>query len=113
LCQGNNEQTFSGSFGQADYIQEYNIAAVHGNRVANIHLETEFCFQNDQRAQESVGVSFPTINYEQTVATRSFMSVMEDSDFLQTSVVSTGTLPFSMSSESDPFHSDWPYWEHN
>jgi hypothetical protein len=22
-------------------------------------------------------------------------------------------LPFSMSSESDPFHSDWPYWEHN
>jgi hypothetical protein len=58
-------------------------------------------------------VTFREIKHQQTTAMGTFLSVLEDAEFLQTSIAAPDTLSYPMSwGESDPFHSDWPYWDH-
>jgi hypothetical protein len=71
-------------------------------------------FQRCQRSQEPYSMTFPECSHNQTLQTsgmESFLSAIEDVEFIQTSI---GTPCISLSTspeEFDPFHSDWPYWD--
>ncbi len=93
----------------ADSIPEYSLPSANEDVCGNANFgNTADSFQNHQRFQERDGKQGC---HEQSVATGSFMSVIEDPEFLQTGRY-TACQSFPTSAEEfDPFHSDWPYWE--
>jgi hypothetical protein len=119
LLQDNNEQIYSGHMTKAYDIHPYKATAtVNEKRMGNIDVGMTSRFYSHQRAQEPRGMTFSEIKMqknEQTGAASSFLSVIEDVDFLQSSTTSstgTSSRSFSISAaEFDPFYSDWPHWE--
>jgi hypothetical protein len=83
---------------------------VNGNSVVRIEN-----FRIGGNIQEASDLTFQDNNNHET-ATTTFISVFDDADFLQTSTRDCASyFPISTIAfgESDPFHSDWPYWNHN
>ncbi len=105
--QEEGEQIHSGPFGQTYALHGYTLLSVNENDVGvveNLHQH--------QSAQESNRMTLPESNYQQAAVVGSFISVMDDAEFLPSSTMTpkTSSSPISSDMQSDPFHSDWPYW---
>jgi hypothetical protein len=99
---------YPGDSGVASAPRTYRASSVKENEPQRVNLRMASIFEN---AQEPSDILNPENSQEHTGVVGSFVSVFEDAEFSQTLIGSADIYPSSLE-ESDPFHSDWPYWDH-
>jgi hypothetical protein len=111
MYQGNGGQHHASHSGEVSSRRPYRIPASNQNIIQNIDVVMAGSFQNHQNFLKKDN-TVSEISHKQIAGVGGFISVFEDAEFLQPLKATSGELFPSSSEESDPFHSDWPYWDH-